>query len=128
MGSPAAVMGDRINGTCVGHQVPAPSGTAPAPPLAFSAPVTINVAATVLVGGRAAVVAGSSGYNTPPHVGLHASDPHATPINQIGRVVRGSSTVLVEGKPMAMTGAPCTIDFGITGNLVGSAGNVLVGG
>ena len=56
MGTPAAVLGDRIVGTCVGHLVPAPSGTAPAPPLPFAAPVVEQVASSVLVGGKPAVV------------------------------------------------------------------------
>ena len=39
--------------------------------------------------------------NTPPHVGLHASDPFMAPPMQIGRVVSGSPTVMIGGKPAA---------------------------
>jgi uncharacterized Zn-binding protein involved in type VI secretion len=129
-GTPAAVMGDRIIGTCVGHQIPAPpaGNPGPAPPMPFSAPLVQGLATKVLIAGKPAAVVGSSGINTPPHVGLHVSDPFFAPPTQQGRVVMGSTTVLIEGKPAAKTGSQALIDFGLPGNLVGSAATVLVGG
>ncbi len=129
-GTPAAVMGDRILGTCMGHQIPGPpaGNPIPAPPMPFSAPLLQGLATKVLIGGKPAAVAGSSGMNTPPHVGLHPSDPFLAPPMQQGRVVVGSPTVLIEGKPAAKTGSQCMIDFGLPGNLVGSAATVLIGG
>ena len=127
MGQPAAVMGDRITGTCLVHQMPNPASGVPQPagPLPFSAPLTIGLATTVLIGGKPAAVQGSSGTNTPPHVGLHATDPFAVPTLQVGRVVSGSPTVLIEGKQAARTGAQvtCCVDVG---QLVGSAATVLI--
>src|SRR4051794_32614264 len=100
MGTPAAVMGDRIQGTCVGHQIPmGPGNPGPAPPLPFSAPVTQGLATKVLIGGKPAVVLGASGLNMPSHVGLHPSDPFMAPLMQKGTVLQGSATVLFEGKP-----------------------------
>lgn len=130
MGVPAAVMGDRITGVCAIHLIPNPTSGAPqpGPPGPFSAPVVQNVAATVLIGGKPAVVLGSSGYNTPPHVGLHPSDPFMVPTNQIGAVVAGSTSVLVEKKPAARTGSACTMCGGAPGQLVGTAATVLIGG
>ncbi len=130
MGGPAAVMGDRIVGVCAIHLIPNPASGAPqpGPPLPFSAPVIQNVATTVLVGGKPAVVVGSTGYNTPPHVGLHPSDPFMVPTNQVGSVVAGSTTVLVENKPAARTGSACTMCAGAPGQLVGTAATVLIGG
>ena len=128
MGQPAAVMGDRVVGTCPPHQVPNPSSGVPqpGPPMPFSAPLTLGLEPTVTAGGQPVAVVGSSGYNTPPHVGLHISDPFAVPTMQVGRVVAGSTTVLAGGKPMARTG-----DQGTTcmspGQVVGSATTVLVG-
>ena len=55
----------------------------------FSAPLTLGLTTTVLIGGKPAAVVGSSGLNTPPHVGLHASDPFMVPTMQEGRVVAG---------------------------------------
>ena len=130
MGQPAAVMGDRISGTCAVHQIPNPASGAPqpGPPMPFSAPVVQSLATTVLIGGKPAVVAGSMGYNTPPHIGLHPADPFMIPTQQMGTVVRGSTTVFFAGKPAAATGAQCTICAGIPGQLAGTAATVLVGG
>ena len=129
-GTPAAVMGDRIMGTCMGHQIPSPpvGNPGPAPPMPFSAPLLQGLATKVLIGGKPAAVVGSSGMNTPPHVGLHVSDPFMGPPTQQGRVVAGSMTVLIEGKPAAKTGAQCMICLGLPGNLLGSAATVLIGG
>ncbi len=130
MGQPAAVMGDRISGTCAVHQIPNPASGAPqpGPPMPFSAPVVQSLAMTVLIGGKPVVVAGSMGYNTPPHVGLHPADPFMVPTQQMGTVVRGSATVFFAGKPAAATGAQCTICAGLPGQLAGTAATVLVGG
>jgi uncharacterized Zn-binding protein involved in type VI secretion len=130
MGNPAVVMGDKIQGTCSVHQIPNPSSGAPqpAPPMPFSAPLLQSVDTTVLIGGKAAVVMGSSGMNTPPHVGLHASDPSMSPSMQTGRVTKGSATVLIGGKGAARTGDTCVMCAGAPGQLVGTATTVLIGG
>jgi uncharacterized Zn-binding protein involved in type VI secretion len=129
MGTPAAVMGDKVSATCAIHQIPSPVGAPmPAPPMPFSAPLTQNLAATVQIGGKPAVVAGSSGLNMPPHVGLHPSDPFMAPPVQMATVTGGSSSVLFEGKPAARTGAPCTVCAGAPGQLAGTASSVLIGG
>ncbi len=129
MGTPAAVMGDRINGTCTVHLVPGPTGApVAAPPLGFSSPLTVALATRTLIGGKPAALQGSSGLNTPPHVGLHPSDPFVLPATQIGRVVKGSTSVLIEGRPAAKTGSACTINAGAPGQLSGTAATVLIGG
>jgi uncharacterized Zn-binding protein involved in type VI secretion len=127
MGAPAIVMGDRITGICAIHQIPAAAGApTPGPPMPFSAPVTIGTVATVLIGGKPAVVMGCSGLNTPPHVGLHASDPFMAPPAQIGRVVSGSATVMFGGQPAASATASCTC-CATPGQLVPSVMTVLIG-
>ncbi|HEX6675601.1 MAG TPA: PAAR domain-containing protein [Actinomycetes bacterium] len=129
MGTPAAVMGDRISGTCTVHLVPGPTGSpVPAPPLPFSAPLTVALATRTLIRGKPAALQGSSGLNTPPHVGLHPSDPFVLPASQIGRVVKGSTSVLIEGRPAAKTGSTCTINANAPGQLSGTAATVLIGG
>jgi uncharacterized Zn-binding protein involved in type VI secretion len=128
MGAPAVVAGDRIVGICATHVVPGPSG-APMPspaPLPFSAPLTTGLATTVTAGGKPAAVQGGSGVNTPPHVGLHPSDPFLAPPAQQGRVVTGSSTVLFDGRPAAYTGCPVTVCAGVPAQVIGSGGTVLV--
>jgi uncharacterized Zn-binding protein involved in type VI secretion len=130
MGTPAAVMGDRISASCAIHMIPNPASGAPqpSPPLPFSAPLLQGLATKVLIGGKPAAVQGSSGLNTPPHVGLHPTDPFMVPTQQQGTVVMGSTTVLIEGKPAARTGATCVVCAGLPGQLVGSAATVLIGG
>jgi uncharacterized Zn-binding protein involved in type VI secretion len=124
------VLGDRISGTCTVHLIPNPTTGAPqpGPPMPFSSPLTVALATRTIVAGKPAATQGSSGMNAPPHVGLHPSDPFMLPAAQIGRVVKGSPTVLIEGRPAAKTGSTCTIDAGAPGQLAGSATTVLIGG
>lgn len=130
MGTPAAVMGDKVVGMCAIHLIPNPASglPQPGPPMPFSAPLTLSLATKVLIAGKPAAVMGSQGFNTPPHVGLHPADPFMVPTMQIGRVVMGSMTVLIEGKGAAKTGCPVAMCAMVPGQLVGSAATVLVGG
>lgn len=128
MPGPAAVMGDPITGVCAIHLVPGAFGIPqPGPPLPFSAPLTTALAPSVLVTGKPAAVVGSTGLNTPPHVGLHPTDPSLIPTTQVGTVVSGVPTVLFEGRPAATTGSACTMCTGLPGTIAGSALTVLVG-
>jgi uncharacterized Zn-binding protein involved in type VI secretion len=128
MGTPAAVAGDKITGICVGHQLIGPVGSPiPAPPMPFSAPLTLGLSTSVLIAGKPAALVGSSGMAVPPHVGLHASDPFMAPPMQQGNVVSGSMTVLVEGKPLATMSSSCTMCMGPAVSLVATAATVLVG-
>ena len=129
MGEPAVVMNDRVTGQCLTHVIPNPVSGAPqpSPPMPFSAPLLQALATTVFIGGQPAAVQGSWGVNTPPHVGLHPSDPHAVPTVQRGTVVSGSTTVSFDGLPAAKTGSTCTCCVE-PGQLVGSASTVLIGG
>lgn len=128
MGAPAIVMGDRITGQCPNHLIPNPATGAPqpSPPLPFSAPITMGTVATVLIGGKPAAVAGSTGLNTPPHVGLHPADPFLAPPTEIGTVVAGSPTVLVGGAPAATAQSQCTCCV-VPGTLVPTVTTVLIG-
>jgi hypothetical protein len=107
VGTPAIVLGDKVTGICPNHLVPSASGTQPAGPLPFSAPLTQNLSTKVLIRGKAAAVMGSSGINTPPHAGI-VDTPFAAPTSQVGRVTSGSTTVLIEGKPAATVQSTAT--------------------
>jgi uncharacterized Zn-binding protein involved in type VI secretion len=128
MGAVAVVLNDRVMGSCPVHQVPSPSGSPmPCPaPLPFSAPLTTGLATTVTIGGKPAAVQNSSGINTPPHAGLHASDPYLVPNTQQGKVVVGSSTVYFDGKAAAYTGCQVSTCTGSPGQVTGSAATVEV--
>lgn len=128
MGGPAVVLGDRVVGVCAGHLVPSPVGApVPGPPMPVQVPLTRGLAATVLVAGTPAAVQGSSGYCTPPHVGLHPSDPKLVPTTQDGQVAAGSASVLFEGKGAAYTGCTVTACLAAGAQVVGSGATVLVG-
>lgn len=128
MGAPAIVMGDQVTGQCPIHLIPNPATGAPqpSPPLPFSAPLTMGTIANVLIGGKPAAVAGSTGLNTPPHIGLHPSDPYLAPPMQIGTVVSGSTSVLIGGAPAATASSTCTC-CSTPGSLVPTVTNVLIG-
>lgn len=128
MGTPAAVQGDRIMATCAGHQIPNPASGAPqpGPPMPFSAPLTLGLVPTVLIGGKPAAVVGSNGLCTPPHVGLHPADPFMAPPAQMGTVTVGSTTVLIGGMQAARTGSTGTVCFGATGQVTGTASTVQI--
>lgn len=127
MGAPAIVMGDQITGICPNHLIPAALGLpTPAPPMPFSAPMTLGTVPTVMIGGKAAAVMGTSGMNMPPHVGLHPADPFMAPPMQIGRIVAGSPTVMIGGKPAASASSTCTCCL-VPGSLVPSVMTVLIG-
>lgn len=125
MAGPAIVMGDRIVGTCPNHLYPSASGTAPAGPQPFSAPLTLGLEPTVLIGGKAAAVVGASGMNTPPHAGI-VDGAFAAPNLQVGRVVSGSATVLIGGKPAANLTSQVTC-CAVPGKLVPSVADVIIG-
>lgn len=130
MGTPAAVMGDRITGACAIHLIPNPTSglPQPGPPLPFSAPLLQTLATTVLIGGKPVATVGSAGVNTPPHVGLHPTDPFMVPLAQQAIVIGGSATVLFESRPAARTGSPATMCAALPGTLVGTGATVLIGG
>jgi uncharacterized Zn-binding protein involved in type VI secretion len=123
------VMGDKIQGQCSIHQVPNPSSGAPQPspaPMPFSAPLLQGLEQTVTIGGKAVAVMGSSGFNTPPHVGLHPSDPNLVPTTQEGKVVSGSATVTAGGKAVATSDSQVSMCAQVPGQPVATVGDVTV--
>jgi uncharacterized Zn-binding protein involved in type VI secretion len=130
VGAPPIVMGDQIMGPCPPgiHQIPGPVGSPiPSPaPLPFAAPITMGTVSTVLIGGKPAAVVGASGFNTPPHVGLHPADPHLAPPMQKGQIVSGSPTVLIGGTPAATATSTCTCCL-TPGTLAATVTTVMVG-
>jgi uncharacterized Zn-binding protein involved in type VI secretion len=130
MRSSAAALSDQIKAECSTHTIPNPiTGVEqPAPPLVFSAPISIGTVETVLIGGKPAAVVGSWGLNTPPHLGLYPTDPYVVPATQIGRIVTGSETVLIGGQNAATQSSQCTVCGEAPGKLAASAATVLIGG
>jgi hypothetical protein len=122
MRQPAAVAGDQVTGTCIGHQIPSATGTTPVPPIAFSAPVTLGLATTVFIGKTLVALKDSSGP------GVHVPADPAVPANQqMGKVVSGSMTVKVENRPMATGASSCSMCMGPATKLATTQTTVLVG-
>jgi uncharacterized Zn-binding protein involved in type VI secretion len=71
-------------------------------------------------------VVGSTGFNAPPHAGI-VDGAFATATGQIGQVMSGSSTVLVNQKPAA-TGQSTTRMCVAPGSLVPTVRDVFIGG
>jgi uncharacterized Zn-binding protein involved in type VI secretion len=115
-------------GQCPNHLIPNPSTGAPqpAPPMPFSAPLLKNLVLTVLIHDKPAAVVGSTGLNTPPHTGLHGSDPFVAAPQQQARVLSGSAMVLIGGKPAATVQSTCTCCT-VPGRIVPSVQDVLIG-
>jgi uncharacterized Zn-binding protein involved in type VI secretion len=107
MGVPAVVAGNAITGTCTNHMIPSASGTQPAGPLPFSAPLSSGLSNNVFIGGRLAALMGSSGINASVHAGI-VDGIFASPTGQVGRVTSGSQTVLINNKPAATTNSTAT--------------------
>jgi uncharacterized Zn-binding protein involved in type VI secretion len=123
------VMGDKIQGQCAIHQVPNPASGAPQPspaPMPFSAPLLSGLESTVTIGGKPVAVMGSSGYNVPPHVGLHPADPYMVPTLQEGKVLTGSPTVTAGGKAVATSSSQVSMCAQIPGQPVATVGDVTV--
>lgn len=109
MGQPI-VSGDKVQATCSIHLMPNPATGAPQPagPLPFSAPVLTGLATNTTIGGKPAAVVGSGGVNTPPHAGLHPSDPLMAPPTQLAQIVSGPPNVFIEGKLAATSDSQAT--------------------
>ncbi|OLB81463.1 MAG: hypothetical protein AUI14_03410 [Actinobacteria bacterium 13_2_20CM_2_71_6] len=107
MPQPAARQGDPVIGTDT-HilLVPSPGGPVPTPtPLPYAGKIASSVSTDVLVNGLGAAVQGSVSQNAPPHIPPPGTSFQKPPTNS-GKVVTGSPTVLVNGKPMARVGDP----------------------
>jgi uncharacterized Zn-binding protein involved in type VI secretion len=127
VGKPAIVMGDLITGSCPIHLIPGALGAPqPAPPMPFSAPITLNTVPTVLIQGKPAATIGSQGLNASVHAGLHPADPFLAPPMQKGTILGASPTVLIGGKPAAAP-TPPPLMCATPGTVTGTAVTVLIG-
>jgi uncharacterized Zn-binding protein involved in type VI secretion len=129
---PAARQNDPVTGMDV-HilMVPSPGGPVPTPtPLPFTGQLLTGLSTDVLINGLPAAVQGSVAQNIPPHICPPPATFSKPPTNQ-GRVVIGSPTVLVNGKPLARMGdsvATCNDPADLpAGTISAGSPDVLVG-
>jgi uncharacterized Zn-binding protein involved in type VI secretion len=107
MPQPAARQGDPVVGTDT-HilLVPSPSGTTPTPmSLPFSGQIASGTSTNVHINGQPAATATSVAQNMPAHIPPPGTSFSKPPTN-MGRVVSGSPTVLVNGKQLARVNDP----------------------
>ena len=105
MGQPAAKMGDKIMATDT-HiiMVPTPGGPVPTPlPHPFSGTIDSNCSMNVKIEGKPAATLGSMATNTPPHIPTGGGPFQVPPTNK-GNIIKGSATVMINGKPAARMG------------------------
>ena len=133
MGQPAAKQADRIVANDI-HivMVPSPGGPVPTPtPHPFNGIISGGLSTDVLIEGMPAATVGSTATNTPPHIPIGGPSFQVPPSNQ-GRIIIGSTNVLVNGKQAARAGdtaMTCNDPAELpVGKVVSTTTSVLIGG
>lgn len=104
MGNPAAKKGDMIVATDT-HivMIPSPGGPVPTPlPHPFVGQIDSELSDDVNIDGQAAATQGSKASNSPPHIPQGGS--FQSPPSDQGEIIKGSSSVFINGKPAARLG------------------------
>jgi uncharacterized Zn-binding protein involved in type VI secretion len=105
MGQPAAKQGDKVVGVDT-HiiMIPAPPGPpVPTPlPHPFSGTLLQGLSTNVMIQGMPAATVNSIAINTPPHI-PQGGPFQKPPMNQ-GKIMMGSTTVMINNKPAARAG------------------------
>jgi uncharacterized Zn-binding protein involved in type VI secretion len=133
MSKPAAKQGDQVTAIDM-HIVMVPSPGGPAPtPLAhpFSGMLDGNLSSNVLIMGLAAATVGSTARNQPPHFPTPPGTAFQIPPTNQARILMGSSTVLINGKPAARAGdqtQTCADPLPNMAAMLIASGTVLIGG
>lgn len=104
MAVPAAKQGDMIIATDI-HivMIPSPGGPIPTPlPHPFVGQLDGQLSSDVNIEGKPAATQGSTATNSPSHIPM--GGPFQSPPANKGEVLLGSTTVFVNGKPLARMG------------------------
>ena len=129
MSQPVAKQGDRVTATDI-HLIQPPGPSSPVPvPHPFNGILDAGLSADVLVDGRAVAIVGSTATNTPPHIPQGGT--FVIPPKNQARIIKGSLTVLVNGKPVARMGdtaLTCNDPLDAPVGTVVATSTVLVGG
>jgi uncharacterized Zn-binding protein involved in type VI secretion len=103
MGMPAARLGDMIVNAADIHIVLTPQPTPQ--PFPFKGKIDALTSPDVRINGRPAAVQGSMATNIPPHIPKGGS--FENPPTNLGRILRGSTSVRINAEPAARAGDPC---------------------
>ncbi len=104
MGQPAAKQGDSVFGVDI-HiiMIPSPGGPVPTPlPHPFNGKIMSGCSTDVKIQGMGAATKDSVAVNNPPHI--PQGGPFQKPPSNQGKVLMGSMTVFINGKPAARVG------------------------
>lgn len=131
MGMPAAKQGDKITAVDI-HiiLIPAAAGVpVPTPlPHPFMGIIDSSCSTDVKIMGMPAAVMGSEATNTPPHI--PQGGPFQKPPTNRGKIIIGSPTVMINGKPAARMGdtaMTCNDPVDLPVGQVIAAGTVMIG-
>lgn len=131
MAVPAAKQGDMIVATDI-HivMIPTPGGPVPTPlPHPFVGQLDGQLSADVNIEGKPAATQGSTATNSPAHI--PQGGPFQSPPANRGEIMLGSTTVFVNGKPLARTGdtaLTCNDPADLPVGQVVAVGTVFAGG
>jgi len=131
MGMPAAKQGDQVVAVDTHiYLIPAAAG-APVPtplPSPFNGILNQGLSTDVKIMGMFAATVGSIAINTPPH--LPQGGPFQKPPSNQGRIIAGSTSVMINGKPAARNGdtaMTCNDPVDLPVGTVVAVGTVLIG-
>ena len=130
MSPPAAKQDDMVVGVDT-HIVVLPTPAPPAPlPHPFVGKLSGSLSSDVTIAGKAAAVVGSTATNQPAHIPTPPWTAFTRAPANRGTVQRGSTPVLINGKPAARAGDPvmtCNDPVDApTGSII-AAGTVMIG-
>ena len=130
---PAAKQGDQVVAVDI-HIVMVPSAGGPVPtplPHPFNGIISGNLSSNVKIMGMAAATMGSTADNQPPHLPTPPGTAFQIPPTNQATIMRGSSTVFINGKPAARAGDPAQTCADPAPNPAGqviAVGTVMIGG
>lgn len=133
MGAPAAKQGDMVTAVDM-HIVMVPSAGGPVPtplPHPFMGMLDTNLSQNVKVMGMSAATAGSIANNNPPHFPTPPGISFQIPPMNKATIMKGSSTVFINGKPAARMGdtvQTCADPMPNTSGMIAATSTVMIGG
>jgi uncharacterized Zn-binding protein involved in type VI secretion len=111
--------------------VPSPGGPVATPlPHPFSGTLNGDLSSDVKIMGKAAAVVGSSADNSPAHVPTAPGNGFQKGPSNKGKVVKGSASVMINGKPAARAGdkaTTCNDPADLPAGTVVATGTVMIG-
>lgn len=133
MGQPAAKQGDQVIAVDM-HivMVPSPGGPVPTPlPHPFSGMLDGSLSTDVKIMGMPAATMGSTARNVPPHLPTPPGTTFQIPPQNQATILRGSATVLINGKSAARAGdmvQTCADPVPNTAGQIIATSTVMIGG